>query len=416
MSEVRVKIGKRVVDAIQPGEAERFIWDADLPGFGIRIRPSGAASYIALYRNGSGRSAPRRRVTLASVGSITPDEARRLARVTLADAAKGLDPAAVKARRRKEEVIGDLCDRYLREHVAAHNKTSTADFAERQVDVHIRPEFGRTKIGDLRRADVKRWHTRVGGERGHYAANRALAVLRKILSLAVADWELVPVNVASGIPMFPEAKREAFGTDADLKAVGAYLNEAEADGRASSAFCGVVRLLALSGMRLGEVLGLERSSIDFQGGVIRLEDAKAGARSVPMPARVRDLLAGIPKTGRTARFLFGFGEGERPITVGEFRTGWRHMRAATGLASLRPHDLRHGAATFGAQAGANAFLLRDFLGHKTLAMSGRYVERTAEPIRDLAETVAARVGAALDGGGGGDVVVLPRTNSARGGK
>jgi integrase len=398
MSEVRVKIGKRVVDAIGPGDGERFIWDSELSGFGVRVRPSGAASYIVLYRHGSGRSAPRRRVTLASVGTITPDEARRLARVTLADAAKGLDPAAVKAKRRKEETIGDLCDRYLKEHVAAHNKASTAEFAERQVDVHIRPEFGKTKIGDLRRSDVKRWHSLVGAKRGHYAANRALAVLRKILSLAVADWELVPVNVASGIPMFPETKRAAFGTDADLKAVGAYLAEAEVDGRASSAFCGAVRLLALSGMRLGEVLGLERSSIDFQGGVIRLEDAKAGARSVPMPARVRDLLAGIPKTGRTVRFLFGAGlNGERPISLGEFRTGWRHMRAATGLSSLRPHDLRHGAATFGAQAGANAFLLRDYLGHKTLAMSGRYVERTAEPIKDLAETVASRVGEALEG-------------------
>ena len=209
--------------------------------------------------------------------------------------------------------------------------------------------------------------------------------------------------------MFPETKREAFGTDADLAALGAYLVAAEVDGRASAAFCSAVRLLALSGMRLGEVLRLERSSVDFQAGVIRLEDAKAGARSVPMPARVRDLLAGIPKSGRTVRFLFGVdAKGERPISPGEFRTGWRHMRAATGLSSLRPHDLRHGAATFGAQAGANAFLLRDFLGHKTLAMSGRYVERTAEPIRDLAETVASRVGAAMDGSDFGGVVHLKR--------
>lgn len=413
MSDAKVKIGKRVVDAIGPGEGERFIWDADLPGFGIRIRSSGSASYIVLYRHGSGRSAPRRRVTLASIGTITPDEARRLARVTLADAAKGLDPAAVKAKRRKEETIGDLCDRYLKEHVAAHNKASTADFAERQVDVHIRPEFGKTKIGDLRRSDVKRWHGLVGAKRGHYAANRALAVLRKILSLAVKEWELAPVNVAIGVSMFPETKREAFGTDADLVALGAYLATAEADGRAPAAFCNAVRLLALSGMRLGEVLGLERVSVDFQAGVIRLEDAKAGARSVPMPARVRDLLAGIPKSGRTVRFLFGADlKGERPISLGEFRTGWRHMRAATGLASLRPHDLRHGAATFGAQAGANAFLLRDFLGHKTLAMSGRYVERTAAPIRDIAETVAARVGAALDGATGGEIVPITTRQGA----
>ena len=78
-----------------------------------------------------------------------------------------------------------------------------------------------------------------------------------------------------------------------------------------------------------------------------------------------------------------------------FRTGWRHLRAGTGLADLRPHDLRHTAGTFAAQAGANAFLVRDLLGHKTLAMTGRYVERAADPLRMLADRVADRVTAAM---------------------
>jgi len=69
-------------------------------------------------------------------------------------------------------------------------------------------------------------------------------------------------------------------------------------------------------------------------------------------------------------------------------------RAGTGL-DLRPHDLRHTAGTFAAQAGANAFLVRDLLGHKTLAMTGRYVERAADPLRALADRVADRVTAAM---------------------
>jgi len=46
-------------------------------------------------------------------------------------------------------------------------------------------------------------------------------------------------------------------------------------------------------------------------------------------------------------------------------------------------------------AGANAFLVRDLLGHKTLAMTGRYVERAADPLRALADRVADRVTAAM---------------------
>jgi integrase len=62
---------------------------------------------------------------------------------------------------------------------------------------------------------------------------------------------------------------------------------------------------------------------------------------------------------------------------------------------LRPHDFRHGAATFGAQAGASAFLLRDFMGHSTVAMTSQYVARVVDPVRELADRIAERVSVAL---------------------
>lgn len=90
-------------------------------------------------------------------------------------------------------------------------------------------------------------------------------------------------------------------------------------------------------------------------------------------------------------------DASRHLQRSSFRTGWRYLRAGTGLADLRPHDLRHTAGTFAAQAGANAFLVRDLLGHKTLAMTGRYVERSVDPLRYLADQVAERVAAAMGG-------------------
>jgi integrase len=86
-----------------------------------------------------------------------------------------------------------------------------------------------------------------------------------------------------------------------------------------------------------------------------------------------------------------------PLPREAFRTGWRALRRGTNIANLRPHDLRHTMGTFAAQAGANAFLVRDLLGHKTLAMTGRYVERAVDPQRALADRVAGRVSAAMEG-------------------
>lgn len=68
-----------------------------------------------------------------------------------------------------------------------------------------------------------------------------------------------------------------------------------------------------------------------------------------------------------------------------------------GLVDARLHDLRHTTGTYAGQIGANAFLVRDLLGHKTLAMTGRYVNRDVAPLRALADRVGNRISSALAG-------------------
>ena len=63
---IKTRITKRVVDQTVAADGEHFVWDADLVGFGLRVRPSGAKSYVVKYRAGTGRAAPTRRVTLGS--------------------------------------------------------------------------------------------------------------------------------------------------------------------------------------------------------------------------------------------------------------------------------------------------------------------------------------------------------------
>ena len=88
---------------------------------------------------------------------------------------------------------------------------------------------------------------------------------------------------------------------------------------------------------------------------------------------------------------------ENVCHAGFYRTtkdaGIPHIEFSHGL-----HDLRHTAGTFAALAGANAFAVRDFLGHRTLAMTGRYVERAADMVRATADAVSNRVAAALNSG------------------
>jgi integrase len=86
----------------------------------------------------------------------------------------------------------------------------------------------------------------------------------------------------------------------------------------------------------------------------------------------------------------------KPLPVSTAEKAWQRLRERAGIPDARLHDLRHTAGTFAALAGANAFAVRDLLGHHTLAMTGRYVERAADLVRATADAVSSRVAAALN--------------------
>jgi integrase len=93
------------------------------------------------------------------------------------------------------------------------------------------------------------------------------------------------------------------------------------------------------------------------------------------------------------------GSGSRAIRAGavDLHIAWRRIRKLAKLKNARLHDFRHTVGTYGGQAGFNAFLVRDLLGHKTLAMTGRYVENDADPLKRAADAVAGRIAAAMEG-------------------
>ena len=80
-----LKLTKRSVDGLAPIEKPFIAFDADLPGFGVRVMPSGSKSWVAEYRpNGGGRGVAKKRVTIGKCGSLTADQARRAAGEILA--------------------------------------------------------------------------------------------------------------------------------------------------------------------------------------------------------------------------------------------------------------------------------------------------------------------------------------------
>jgi integrase len=385
------KVTKRTMDALKPDpDHDTFVRDDEIPSYAGRCRSSGKKSFVLQYRTRGGR---QRYLTLGKYGSMTPAQARKAAQRYKAAIADGADPASERDKKRHETTIAAAADRYLTEHVAAHYKPSTAAEARRIVETRIKPKLGTIKITELTRADIKKWHQSMSAT--PVEANRAVAYCSKLLSLAATEWQLRTDNPCIGISRFPEKQRAQYLADDDLAAIGKELAAAERENKELPGFILLVRLLATTGMRLGEVLALHWDNINLADRAIQLRDAKAGDRTVHLGAAAVALLDTIEdKSGHVVRGL----DATQPLSVSTAQNAWRRLRAKAGVPDGRLHDLRHSVGTFAALAGANAFVVRDLLGHKTLAMTGRYVERAADMVRATADAVSNRVARALNAG------------------
>jgi integrase len=378
---------KTVVDKLDSTGREYVVWDTTTPGFGVRVSARGAKSYILMYRAGRGRGGRLRKVTIAKVGDLTVSEARKFAFQLRGDVARGEDPAGESTRKRRELTLREAAQRYLAEHVSVHNKPSWANQIELLLRVHILPRFGTSRIGDITRAEIIKWHSEKPA--GNYGTNRCLAILRKLLTIAHRDWRAIETNPAAGIRLHREIVRCRFYNDAEIAQIGAWL----ANNSELPHFVLATRLLLLTGMRLGEVLALRWSDVDLSQGILRLRDSKVGARAVALNPEVVTYLAEFPMRGE---YVVGPADGKIALTKGSYHSFWRRLLRATGLQDARPHDFRHTVATLGAIGGANAFILRDLLGHKTVAITSGYVARTLDPVRAVSNAIGVHVAAALN--------------------
>jgi hypothetical protein len=121
------RISKRTIDGLQANGRDFTVWDDTVSGFGVRVRPTGAKSYVVVYRAGAGRGAPVRRYTIAAVGKITPEDARTRAKAILGAVAQGRDPANQKTAERGTPTVAETADQFMADHVRAKRKPGTAE-------------------------------------------------------------------------------------------------------------------------------------------------------------------------------------------------------------------------------------------------------------------------------------------------
>jgi integrase len=338
---------------------------------------------------GDGSERYRARVRLhgaASVSETFPNktEARRWAQKTEAAIREGRYFKHESARR---HTLGEALDRYALEVLP--RKPRTAKYQARQL-AWWRQTLGHLRLVDLTASEIVTARTKLmreadarGRARGPATANRYMALLSHVLSVAMREWEWLDANPLSKIAKLREPRgREVFLSEADcsrLLSACATFHQ----------YLHLVVLVALStGMRRNEILTLRREQIDVDRGFIYLEDTKNGERrGAPLTgaalAAVSERLAGLPY----GALLFVGKTGQTPFDI---RKPWYGAIKAAGLRHIRFHDLRHTAASLLAKDGASLPVIGAVLGHKSPAMTQRYAHFAETHLHDVVASMTRR--------------------------
>jgi integrase len=238
-----------------PEEGNKIEWDSEIPGFGVRITAGGSVSFILDYRI-HGR---QRRYTIGRSPEWSPTAAREEAGELRRLIAKGNDPMEERRQSRSEPTLGDLATDFLNRYAVPKKRATSLRNDRQMIEGIIRPRLGALRLKAVGRRDIETLHTSLKAT--PYRANRVLALLSKMFSLAI-EWKWRTDNPTKGVPRFHEEKRERWLSKKEIQRFREAL-----DGYPDQNAANALRLLLLTGSRAGEVLKAEWEHFDFTRGV-----------------------------------------------------------------------------------------------------------------------------------------------------
>ena len=378
----RTSLSNRMVDDLRAGDKDVIYWDRELRGFGVRVYPNGAKTYLVQGRGPGGS----KRVTIGRHGTISADEARRRGTGLLARIKTGEEPVAGEG---NGPTVADLAERYLREHVEVRCKASTVAGYRQVIGKHVLPPLGKVPLSALSREHVAELHYRL--RKTPVAANDAVGALSRMLNWAEA-WGLVPAggNPCGFVTRYRTRRPERFLTEEEFRRLGQALDDLEAEGRLPVHAAAAIRLLMLTGCRSGEVLGLRWEDVALERNEVRLRESKTGPRVVPLSPAAARVLAGVPRLAGNPWVIAGREPGERLMQLAYY---WYPVRERAGLEDVRLHDLRHSFASRALALGEDLAMIGKLLGHKKIQTTARYAHLARDSVKEAAALVAASIAA-----------------------
>jgi len=374
--------------------------DRDLPGFSVRVLPSGSKVFSARYVARGSRA--RRSISLGVWGVVTLKQAREKARLILSAAALGDDPArrsppwAEWSVTYFDRLNAKSKETFHRRFLGFTEEKSKRRKVETPTDAtfrEIRARWGPRPLSSFTPNDLEaeRQALRTAGK-SRTTINRWLAVTGACFQAAVRA-ELLEKNPCARV----KADREAPPRSRTLSGeeMGRLLSVLEEERKHDPWAAAAVVLAILSGGRRGEILKLKWKDVNLEEGFARLPDSKSGKpRFLALPAYALEELKTLPHVGSFVvapmkREEPKEGEEPKPETPRpDIKRSWERLRKAATLEGVTLHDLRR---TFGRELNRAAGLrvAQEALGHSTPDQTAAvYTPEGFDAVKDAAENRA----------------------------
>lgn len=242
----------------------------------------------------------------------------------------------------------------------------------------------------------KRGPPRVTGGPG--TAAMTVSLLSAIFTYA-RDHEWVEANPCLGIEKPASRSRDRYLKPGEYKALRQALVDAEMDGTPETV-TDAVRVIALTGCRVSEVLSLTWDAVDADARCLRLADTKTGKQIRPCGAAA---LAVIEARREKAAGDYVFPSRTKPgAPLATLKKPFNQIRDRAGLGpDVTLHILRHSFATVAAEMDYSELTIAGLLGHAARGVTQRYAHRVDRALADAADQVSAEIERRMEEGAGG---------------
>jgi len=270
-------------------------------------------------------------------------------------------------KRQTDRTVNEIAEKYFDSARGQNLKGRVTDL--NRFEKHIRPVLGERRVSSLAPLDINRIEQSMKGKATATFCN-ALELLRRLINFGAENKFCPRLEFTIKLPKKNNERVE-------------YLTPEEADRFVKVLdtwrYQGVARMLKLAmvtGLRRGEIFGLEDQDLDFQQGLIMLRDPKGGEdASVPMNTPAREIfelqIAWRNRRYPDSTYIFPGRGGKRRVDC----SGVKRIKAEAELPKRFRifHGLRHHFAVTLANSGEFSLdMIGELLTHKSVLMTRRY--------------------------------------------